>query len=141
MRAIFDGIAQRLLVRRPLVRAGFFFTARVLARSVQNRLSIAIPLAVAIALATVTLRPGLSASWDFSSVPVPLLAVQMLFVAAVVIGFRHSVRVPADLRARWLFHLIRPVNHSAYMAGVTRAMVVKLVVPVLLALLPLHVLA
>ena len=50
------------------------------------------------------------------------------------IGFRHSVRVPADLRARWLFHLIRPADHSAYMAGVRRAAVVKLVVPVLLAL-------
>jgi hypothetical protein len=141
MSAIFDGIAQRLLVRRPLVRAGFFFTARVLGRSVQNRLSIAIPLAVAVALATVTLRPGLNASWDFSSVPIPLLAVQMLFVAAVVIGFRHSVRVPADLRARWLFHLIRPANHSVYLAGVKRALVVRVVVPVLLALLPLHVLA
>ena len=141
MSAIFNGIAQRLLVRRPLVRAGFFFTVRVLARSAQNRLSIAIPLAVAVALATVTLRPGLSASWDFSGVPIPLLAVQMLFVAAVVIGFRHSVRVPADLRARWLFHLIRPANHSGYLAGVKRALVVRVVVPVLLTLLPLHVLA
>ena len=140
--AIFDGIAQRLLVRRPLVRAGFFFTVRVLARSVQNRLSIAIPLAVAVAVATVSLRlAGLSSSLDFSSVPIALLAVQMLFVAALVIGFRHSVRVPADLRARWLFHLVRPANHSAYLAGAKRAAVVKLVVPVLLALLPLHVLA
>jgi hypothetical protein len=140
--AIFDAIARRLVARRPLVRAGFFFTMRVLARSVQNRLSIGIPLAVAIALATVSLRvAGMRASLDFSSAPIALLAVQLLFVSALVTGFRHSVRVPADLRARWLFHLIRPANHSAYMAGVKRAMVVKLVVPVLLALLPLHVLA
>ena len=64
-----------------------------------------------------------------------------MFVTAVAVGFRHSVRVPPDVRARWVFHLIRPANHSAYMAGVKRAAVVKLVVPVLLALLPLHVLA
>jgi hypothetical protein len=140
--AVFDGLAQRLVVRRPLVRAGFFFTMRVLARSVQNRLSIGIPLAVAIAVATVSLRvAGLSASLDFSSAPVALLAVQMLSVAAVVIGFRHSIRIPADLRARWLFHLIRPANQSLYMAGVKRAVIAKLVVPVLFALLPLHVLA
>jgi hypothetical protein len=139
--AIFDAIAQRLLARRPLVRAGFFFTMRVLARSVQNRMSIGIPLAVAIAIATVSLVAGTGSSLDFSSAPIALLAVQMLFVSALVTGFRHSVRVPADLRARWLFHLIRPVNHSAYMAGVKRAAIVKLVVPVLLALLPLHVLA
>jgi hypothetical protein len=142
MSAIFDAIAQRLVARRPLVRAGFFFTMRVLARSVQNRISIGIPLAVAIAVATVSLRvAGMSSSFDFSSAPIALLAVQLLFVTALVAGFRHSVRVPADLHARWLFHLIRPANHSAYMAGVKRAAVVKLVVPALLALLPLHVLA
>ena len=140
--AIFDAIAQRLVARRPLVRAGFVFTMRVLARSVQNRLSIGIPLAVAIAVATVSLRvAGMSSSLDFSRAPVALLAVQLLFVSALVTGFRHSVRVPADLRARWLFHLIRPANHSAYMVGAKRAVVVKLVVPVLLALLPFHVLA
>jgi len=140
--AFFDAIAQRLVARRPLVRAGFFFTMRVLARSVQNRLSIGIPLAVAIAVATVSLRvAGISASLDFSSAPIALLAVQLLFVSALMTGFRHSVRVPADLRARWLFHLIRPANHSRYMAGVKRAAIVKLVVPALLALLPLHILA
>ena len=58
MSAIFDGIAQRLLVRRPLVRAGFFFTVRVLARSVQNRLSIAIPLAVAVAVGSCHFAAG-----------------------------------------------------------------------------------
>ena len=140
--AIFDAIARRTVARRPLVRAGFFFTMRVVARSVQNRLSIGVPLAVAIAVATVSLRvAGMSASLDFSSAPVALLAVQLLFVTAIITGFRHSVRVPADLRARWLFHLIRPANHHAYMTGVKRAAIVKLVVPVLLALLPLHVFA
>ncbi len=140
--AILDAVGRRLVARRPLVRAGFFFTLRVLARSVQNRLSIGIPLAVAIAVATVSLRvAGLSASLDFSSAPIAVLAVQLLFVAALVIGFRHAVRVPADLRARWLFHLIRPANHSAYMAGAKRAALLKLVVPVLVVLLPLSVLA
>ena len=57
------------------------------------------------------------------------------------IGFRHSIRVPADLRARWMFHLIRPGDHSVYLKGVKRAAVVKLVLPVLLALLPFHVFA
>jgi hypothetical protein len=111
--AIFDAIAQRLVGRPPLIRAGFFFTMRVLARSVQNRLSVGIPLAVAIAMATVSLQvAGIGSALDFSRAPTALLAVQLLLVTALVIGFRHSVRVPADLRARWLFHLIRPANHS-----------------------------
>jgi hypothetical protein len=70
-----------------------------------------------------------------------LLAVQMWLVTALVVGFRHSVRIPADLRARWLFHFVRPGNHAAYIAGARRAAVFKLVVPLLLGLLPLHVLA
>jgi hypothetical protein len=138
----FDALARRLLARPAVVSAGFFFTMRVLARSVQNRLSIAVALALAIAIATVSLRlAGMNESMDFASAPVALLAVQLLCIAAVATGFRHAIRVPADLRARWLFHLIRPANHDAYLTGVTRAAGVRLVIPVLLALLPLHVVA
>jgi hypothetical protein len=115
---------------------------RVLARSVQNRLSIGIPLAVAVAVATVSLpAAGVTSALDFSSAPVAVLAIQLLFVTALVIGFRHSIRVPADLRARWIFHLIRPGDQSVYLRGAKRAAVVKLVLPVLLALLPFHVFA
>jgi hypothetical protein len=139
---IVDAIGRRLVARPPLVQAGFFFTTRVLARSVQNRLAIGIPIAVAIATAAVSLQGAwMTASFDFSSAPIAVLSVQLLFVSALALGFRHSVRVPADLYARWIFHHIRPANHAAYMAGVKRAAVVKLVLPVLLALLPLHVLA
>jgi hypothetical protein len=142
LRVISDAIALRFVARRSLVRAGFFFTMRVLARSVQNRLSIGIPLAVAIAVATVSLpAAGVTSALDFSSAPVAVLAVQLLFVTALVTGFRHSIRVPADLRARWMFHLIRPSDQSVYLRGVKRAAVVKLVFPVLLGLLPFHVFA
>ena len=116
MSAIFDGVAQRLLVRRPLVRAGFFFTVRVLARSVQNRLSIAIPMAVAVALAAVTLRPRLGSSLDLSSVPIALSAVQCC-LSRQCEWLSSSVRVPAESAARWLFHLVRPANQSAIWRG------------------------
>jgi hypothetical protein len=142
VRGILDAIALHVVARRPLVRAGLFFTMRVLARSVQNRLSIGVPLAVAIAVATVSLpAAGMTSTSDFSNAPVAVLAVQLLFVTALVIGFRHSIRVPADLRARWLFHLIRPTDHRVYLRGAKRAAVLKLVLPALLALLPFHVIA
>jgi hypothetical protein len=139
---IFDAIALRVVARRPLARAGLFFTMRVLARSVQNRLSIGIALAIAIAVAMVSLpAAGMTAALNFSSAPVAVLAIQLLFVSALAIGFRHSIRVPADLRARWLFHLIRPAAHEVYLKGVKRAAVVKLVLPALLVLLPFHLFA
>ena len=139
---IFDAIALRVVARRPLVRAGLFFTMRVLARSVQNRLSIGILLAIAIAVSMVSLpAAGMTSGLDFSNAPVAVLAVQLLFVTALTIGFRHSIRVPADLGARWTFHLIRPAAHDVYMKGVKRAAVVKLVLPALLVLLPFHLFA
>ena len=139
---ILDAISLRVVARRPLVRAGFFFTMRVLARSVQNRFSIGIPLAIAIAVSVVSLpAAGMTFALDFSSAPVAILAVQLLFVTALTIGFRHSIRVPADLGAKWMFHLIRPAAHDVYLKGVKRAAVVKLVLPALLVLLPFHVFA
>jgi hypothetical protein len=139
---IFDAIALRVVARRPLVRAGLFFTMRVLARSVQNRLSIGIPLAIAIAVSMVSLpAAGMTSALDFSSAPVAVLAVQLLFVTALTIGFRHSIRVPADLGAKWMFHLIRPAAHDVYLKGVKRAAVIKLVLPALLVLLPFHLFA
>ena len=139
---IFDAIALRVVARRPLVRAGLVFTMRVLGRSVQNRLSIGIPLAIAIAVSMVSLpAAGLTSALDFSSAPVAVLAVQLLFVTALTIGFRHSIRVPADLRARWIFHLIRPAAQDVYLRGIKRAAVFKLVLPALLVLVPFHVFA
>jgi hypothetical protein len=139
---ILNAIGLRVVARRPLVRTGLFFTLRVLARSVQNRLSIGIPLAIAIAVSMVSLpAAGTMSTPDFSSAPVAVLAVQLLFVAALTIGFRHSIRVPADLRAKWMFHLIRPAVHNVYLKGVKRAAVVKRVLPALLVLLPFHLFA
>ena len=83
----------------------------------------------------------MTSALNFSSAPVAVLAVQLLFVSALAIGFRHSIRVPADLRAKWMFHLIRPAAHDVYLRGVKRAAVVKLVVPALVVLLPFHLLA
>jgi hypothetical protein len=143
LRIAVEALVMRLVARAPLVRAGYSFTAAVVGRSVRNRLSIAVPLAVALAFATVSLRiDGMQpSSADLSSAPTAVLAVQLLFIAALVTGFRRSIRVPADLRARWVFHLVRPANQRDVQDGAKRAAIVKLVVPVLLALTPLHLLA
>jgi hypothetical protein len=80
----------------------------------------------------------MTSALNFSGAPVALLAVQLLLVRALAIGFRHSIRVPADLRAKWIFHLIRPVARDVYLRGVKRAALLKLVVPTLLLLVPFH---
>jgi hypothetical protein len=139
---ILDAIGWYVLARRPLVRGGLFFTMRVLGRSVHNRLPIGIALAMAIAVSMVFLTAAVTTSaLNFSSAPVAVLAVQLLVVSALAMGFRHSIRIPADFRAKWIFHLIRPAAHDVYLKGVKRAAVVTLVLPVLVVFFPFHVFA
>jgi hypothetical protein len=95
-----------------------------------------------IAVATVSMRmAGAGSGLEPSSAPITVLGVQILFITALVTGFRHSVRLPAEWRARWLFHLIRPSNQHAYLAGAKRAALVRVILPALIALMPLHVVA
>jgi hypothetical protein len=47
------------------------------------------------------MRPG-QAVW---SVPLRIFAVQVVLVLAVLLGFRHAIRLPADFRANWMIQL------------------------------------
>ena len=141
LRSMSAWVVQRLVVRRPVAQAGFFFTLQSLSRSVPHRMAIMTSIAVGLAGATVSLRGmDVRPATDMSSMPVALLAVQTLLVTALLAGFRQAVRVPADLRATWTFHLAWSGDERAYLVGVKRAAFVALVLPTLLALVPLHVL-
>jgi hypothetical protein len=74
--------------------------------------------------------PGHDVS-DAASVPVSLLAGQWLLLASVLSGFRHAVRVPAELRASTTFSLAWAGNLTPYMSGVKRAGWMALVLPTL----------
>ena len=126
----------------PSFEPGFFFTVRVLARSVQNRLSIAIPLAVAVAVATVSLRcRDSSASLDFSSAPIALLAVQLLFVAAWSLAFVIPFGCRQICAPGGSFISYGPPISPRIWRASNGPRSSSWCVPVLLALLPLHVLA
>jgi hypothetical protein len=66
-----------------------------------------------------------------------LLAMQPLLYGALLVGFRHVIRVPAELRANWGFQLAWRNRERAFVAGVKRAAVVALALPALIVLLPL----
>jgi hypothetical protein len=133
-------IARQVIVRKPGEQAGFFFTLQSLWRSTPHRLSLATSLAVALGstvvmLYGVSLRPG-QAVW---SVPLRIFAVQVVLVLAVLLGFRHAIRLPADFRANWMIQLSWSGDDRGYAAGVKRAAFVVLGLPLLLAMLPLYV--
>lgn len=131
-------------------RAGFWFTLAVLWRSRPHRLILACAAAAGLAVAIVALS-GLDADAlvrDGRVAPRLLLAQPLLF-GALLIGFRHAVRVPVELRGSWGFRLAWPGRTRAFLAGARRAAVVALVLPALAAVFvlvavvvgPLHALA
>lgn len=125
----------RLIVRPPVAQAGFFFTVQSLARSVPHRVTIAATTAVGLSLVVITLGGSdLHRTFERSTIPLSILALQTLLVGVVLTGFRHVVRVPAELRANWTFHLAWSGDERPYLTGVKRAALLTLVAPTLLLL-------
>src|SRR5207253_5597496 len=96
----------RLVVRRPAAQAGFFFTLQSLARSAPHRLAFAASIAVGFSLVVFTLGGNdLHRPSSLATTPLSMLALQTLLIGVVLTGFRHRVRVPADVGANWTFHM------------------------------------
>jgi hypothetical protein len=130
---------QAWLVPSLVSQAAFFLTLRSLSRSVPHRAAIATSLAVGLAITTVG-SSGIDLRNLAGSVPaIALLAVQPVLIVTVLIGFRHAARVPVALHANWTFHLSWNGDERAYLAGVKRAGLAAVSVPILAALFPLHV--
>ena len=68
-----------------------------------------------------------------------MLAMQPLLYGALLVGFRHIIRVPAELRANWGFQLAWRGRENAFVSGVRRAAILALVLPSLAILFPLFV--
>jgi hypothetical protein len=132
---IVTGVANVTLLRDAATQGGFYFTLAAMWRSHTHRLTLACAIAVGLAMAIV----ALSNANITQGVTPRLLSIQPLLVGALLVGFRHAIRVPAELRANWGFRLAWRGRERAYIAGVKRAALVGLVVPALLLLLPLFV--
>ncbi len=139
LRRAFVWLATYLAARDPATQAGFFFTLQCLARSVTHRVTIATSLAIGMALIGINVA-GIDGprAHALSNVSIHRLAVQTWVLAAVLTGFRHAVRVPAEVGANWTFHLAWPGDERPYLAGVKRAGLLALVVPTLALLFTWH---
>jgi hypothetical protein len=125
-------IVAHMLARAPLRQAGFFFTLQTLSRQVSHRVALAASIAVGLSLIVITARGRvLVARSDIASVPLALLAGQSLLLGCVLGGFRHAVRIPAELRASTTFSLAWAGNRTLYISGVKLAGWIALVVPIL----------
>lgn len=117
----------------PAARAGFDFGVATLWRSKTHRLTLAIAGAIGLAALLVSL-PRIELA--DAGVPARLLAIQPLLYGSVLAGFRHLVRVPAELRANWGFQIAWRGQVRQFAAGVQMAAYMTLAVPAILITLP-----
>lgn len=128
-------LASAWLLRDPAARAGFAFSLAAMWRSNTHRLTLVCAAAAGFAMAIVALSGATVEAGAGASVR--LLAMQPLLVGALLVGFRHAIRVPAELRANWGFQLAWSGRDRAFVTGAKCAAVAALVLPALAVLLPL----
>ena len=131
-------VVNTIVARHPLTQAGYWFGCRSVLRSMPHCVSMATATAVAIA-ATIILLPFVTGPTPVSHVRVLLLVPQIVALIAVVLGFRHAMRLPADLRANWVFHVAWLGDAGHYASGVKRFGIVGIVLPTVLLLAPIYV--
>ena len=129
-------LANAWLVRDSAARAGFYFTLAAMFRSNNHRLTLVCAAAAGFAMALVAVSNA--NAQEGAGPSARLLAMQPLLFGALLVGFRHVIRVPAELRANWGFQLAWRERTSAFVAGVRRAAIIGLVLPVLAILLPFY---
>jgi len=132
-------IAARTVVRHPETQASFFFTLQTVLRNAQHRLTIAASLAVgltagvfAIAVGSATRAPGSEA------LTAGVLAVQPVLLAALLTGFRHAVRIPAELAANWAVQVAWTGNTRRHVAGAKAAGALLFILCPVAALTPFY---
>ena len=131
-------LARLLIARGQTARAGFFFTLAAIWRSNLHRLTLACAGAAGVAAAVVTLSGlDLEDAAGVGDIPTGVFAIQPMFYGALLVAFRHGIRVPAELRANWAFQLAWRERERDFLAGVRRAALVGVVMPALLIVLPL----
>jgi hypothetical protein len=123
-----------IMGRQRAARAGFHFAVATLFRSKTHRLTLAGAAAVALAiilfvLTRVALEPG--------KLTPGILIVQPLIYGCLLVGFRHLIRVPAELRANWGVRLAWRDHPRQFRDGVCRAGLVTLALPSLAVSVPL----
>ena len=127
-------IANTVIVRSPAARAGFHFAIATLFRSKTHRLTLACAAAVGLAMTLVVLS---RIDLQSGTLTPGILAIQPLLYGSLLVGFRHLVRIPAELRANWAVQLAWRDNPRAFREGVFRAGILALALPAVLILIPL----
>jgi hypothetical protein len=133
-RWLLTALGRAVMLRNSTALAGFNFTLAALWRSNTHRLTLACCGATGLAMSLVALS-GVDIE-DIVSTGRPtqrLLVVQPFLMGMLLVGFRHVIRVPAELRANWGFQVAWRGHDRQFVSGARRAALVGLVLPALAA--------
>jgi hypothetical protein len=136
-------VVRTVFIRNPQQQAIAAFTLRAIARSGRHSMMMAIYVGVALALIMTTLisdfaRVGQSAlvspiaEWGFrASAPLGVLMAPLMLSAALAVGVRMLITIPAEMGARWVFQTaaLSPLRADG---AVHKALLLVVLPPVLL---------
>lgn len=137
-------LANRLVVRKPIERATFYFVVATIFRSVRHRLYLATYLGVGIALALLGLGEIFVRSHHgafLASLRRPheaLLSVPLILSFFMLSGMRMVFALPAELAANWVFQTTEHDDHKDYLNGVRQAMALLGIFPLFVLLFPFY---
>lgn len=130
----------RLILRKPLQRATFFFVLHTLMRSARHRLYVATYTGVGFALAVFGIMEVLVHTARRDITPLlfqpnqALLAIPLILSFFLLSGMRLVFTLPAELPSNWVFRIAEDGNSSDGYAGTRKAMMAAAVVLLLLQL-------
>jgi hypothetical protein len=140
-RALVARALSAIAPRNPTARASFFFTLETLGGSPPHRLSLVVATALGVTTAVVTASANGPSRWlQSAALPRGAIAAELMLLAALVLGFRHSVRVPAELPANWIVQLSWNGDRLSFVSGVKRSALWILLLPLLAVFFALNAL-
>ncbi|MFN7984939.1 MAG: hypothetical protein U0Q11_24110 [Vicinamibacterales bacterium] len=124
-------------MRSPMRRAGLLFGIQSITRSHRLRITLAVPVSVALAIVSVLeCRPLLGSSGG-SPNPVTILATQWVVLAVLLGGFLQVTRIPTDMSCQPTVVLGTTGSLREYVSGIKSAAWLLVIVPALATQAPL----
>ena len=128
VRAAFDRLMRRTLLRHPVEYAVFHFISQTITRSLKHRLFLATYGGFGAAFAVMTFgngRPG-------------LLTLPLTLSFILVSGLRAAFNFPAELSANWAFQLSEITSAEPYLAATRKWTLVCAILPLFVLLAPME---
>lgn len=130
---IVDRLPRLLFPRSAAARAGFDFALATIWRHKTHRLTLACAAAIGFAAVLVALSRVDLAGETLST---RLLIIQPLLYGALLVGFRHLIRVPAELRANWAIQVAWRGKARSFANGAHTAAMATLALPAIVIVAP-----